>query len=65
MAINDMFTGILNEERNMFTDALLELLEFKEEEKVNGLCVFMSRPEFSGEIEWCGISVEAALRMLL
>jgi len=35
MQINDLFTGILNEERNMFTDALLEILEIKEEEKVD------------------------------
>ena len=28
--INDMFGGILGEERNMFTDAILELLEVKE-----------------------------------
>jgi len=28
--INDMFAGILGEDRNMFTDAVLELLEIKE-----------------------------------
>ena len=34
ITINDLFGSILGEERNMFSDSVLELLAIKEEEKV-------------------------------
>jgi hypothetical protein len=43
IAINDLFNGILNEERNMYTDAILELLEIKAEEKVLPVCKLPSK----------------------
>ena len=35
IAINDLFAGILNEERNMFSDAILEIIMIKEEEHLS------------------------------
>ena len=35
ISINDLFAGVLNEERNMFSDAILEILVIKEEERLN------------------------------